>query len=89
MAKIRADGWPYGENRDWVPDAILDLARTDATAAAFVMSWRNGDCSWEQMLIGLVMAKARQAEASAEMAMEALQKSPQGFGVTGQAGETL
>ena len=44
------------------PQHIIELSQHDPLTRAYVVSWRDGAVTWEQMLIGLVTAQAAQLE---------------------------
>lgn len=47
---------------------LLCVADRDITVRAFVMSWRAGDLTFEQMACGLIVELARRAEHASRLA---------------------
>jgi len=55
-----------------------DLLRCrDVIVHGWLQIWRNGECSFEQALIGMVMDQAKRAEEHVKMLTDALIRNPQ------------
>ena len=58
------------------PQHIIELSQHDPLTRAYVVSWRDGAVTWEQMLIGLVTAQAAQLERFRALAVKLYQHAP-------------
>lgn len=58
LLQVRSSRKPFP-----VPEAILQIARTDPHVRACVFCWRNGECTWEQAITAAVVHLHERCEA--------------------------
>lgn len=45
---------------DLKPNRIFELTRTNPIVSGWVMSWKQGNCTWDQMMVGTVLGLEEQ-----------------------------
>lgn len=67
------------------PDDLFALADRDVVAHEFVRCWRQGDMTWEAMLLHLVLAQQRLLDAARQQLYDHLARCPHPFVGGGEA----
>lgn len=67
------------------PEQVFELGRRDPLVRAHVNQWRNGDLTWEQMLIALVTLLSERCQAYGEAELKRFLAAPVSFVEKGTA----